>query len=176
MKFDNIQGRFKVLPVQIQYIDVESNEEKSETINVKYRPLTSDWFSRVDELNNQLEKNRTDSAERIKKLGEILQKQNLLQSLFDTAKDDEKEQAQADLDAHKKVVEQERALLDSFIEESRELNRNLLAKQLQPVILDLDLVDEAGEKIKPTLEVMNSLDYELLYEILNGIKKKMTRE
>lgn len=176
MKFDNIQGRFKVLPVQIQYIDVESQEEKAETINVKYRPLTSDWFTRVDELQSQLEKNRTDSADRIQKLGEVLQKQNELQKVLDEAKKEEKEQARVELDAHKKVVEQERALLDSFIEESRELNRNLLAKQLQPVIVDLDLTDEKGEKIKPTLEVLNSLDYELLYEILNGIKKKMTRE
>lgn len=35
MKFDNTQGRFKIILIQSQYIDKDSNEEKSETLIVK---------------------------------------------------------------------------------------------------------------------------------------------
>ncbi|GEM_PF-6080100 len=179
MKLHHVRGRFEVLPISIKYIDEKDNLEKNETLNIKYRPIKSDWFASVEQTEKELDQIKNETVERLQGIAELIKTQQELKDRLDSigessADESDKKQAQAEYDKHIKLVEKERDLLEKFLEESKEATSTVLAKKLLPVLVDLDMTDE-GQPVKPSLEVLNSLDYELLLEILTGIKKKMSQ-
>lgn len=172
MQLSKIKGRFKVLDLPIQYI--ENGEPKEEVLHIKYRPLTKQWFDTIEETEKKLEQIKKETIERLTALGELLKKQTELKESLDSAKDDERVQAQSAYDEQTTIVEQERALLETFMEESKEASSNILAKQLQPILIDLDIVDD-GKPVEPSVENLAQFDFEFLLDILEGIKKKTYR-
>lgn len=176
MEISQIKNRFKIAPVPISYIDRETGEEKTDVLQIKYRPLTREWYIQAEQVEKQIEQIKKDCLTRLQVLGDVIKKQAEAKAALDKAGNHkEKVVCQKRFDEQSHVVEKEQALLESFIEESKKTSNNALANQLLPILIDLDIVDN-GVRVEPSLEVLNSLDFEFLLDVLETIKKKTYRE
>lgn len=55
------------------------------------------------------------------------------------------------------------------IREIKEQGEDNIARQLSAIIVDLDLIDEQGTKIQPTVEVLENLDLDFLRSVASAI-------
>lgn len=166
---------YRVAPIAVK--SNENGQEIDAVLNVRYRPLDRSWFDSYAQVQQKINKLRSEGlthAEKLdeeeKKLSELNTKLSAFQPYSNEAND-----LKSEIQAQTQTVETGRNELKDFMEQASVLQQNLMAEQLLPILIDLDLTDEEDKPLEITLELLTSLDYELLYDIGDFIAKKTFR-
>lgn len=171
LPIEDFNRQFRTVEIPISYLR-EDGESAVYTLRPKYRPLTQRQVDELDALTKKLD-------------GEIEHQE---ESVINQAFDDVQEFVQALLNgdqqvsqspAHKAVFLGALSKLISqriqLSEEQKEERKQLIAVQLERILLDLDMT-EGGQPIAPTVEFLMTLDLELLQDITAEIRKKTFRQ
>lgn len=166
---------YRVAPIPVKA--KENGQEIETVLNVKYRPLDRAWFNSYEQVQRKINRLRTDGIALAGKLDEtenrLLDLKTGLSALLIGS--DEAKSLQSEIEAQTKVAEDGQKELKEFMEQASSLQQNLMAEQLLPVLIDLDLTDDEDKPLEITLDLLTGLDYELLYDIGDFIAKKTFR-
>lgn len=171
-----LNGRRPYRTVQVVFNSFDKEgKEHTDTLNIKYKPVDETWFDLFDVVREKIERLKDEGLKLVASLAQEENKlQELGQKLQEASDDQEKETLQAAYDEQKLPVEDLRTRIDVLIKENRKIQSEMLAEQLSPILISLDMTLD-GKPFEPSVENLVFLGMEFCLDVLEVIQKKVHR-
>jgi hypothetical protein len=161
---------YRTLDIPVTYL-AEDDEEKQETLHIKYRPIQQSWIDGWQETSERLTKDVTQQTEEC--ISSAFRAANEIISVNTNGSTPQTTEEKALFLAALLAVVNARM---DLTEEQKAEGKKLKARQLSTILIDVDMVDpESKKKVQPTEEFLGGLDLEFLNEVGEGILKKTYR-
>lgn len=168
MELNNYRKNFRRVSVKLFYLD-ESGNEKEDTLDVRYKPITQQWLDENELAQKHLAKLIQEGASLAEEVDALVA---TAKELADKAELDDSKQTESD--EATKAAEDAKARLEAFLSERKMEGRRQFAESLASVLIDLDIVDN-GKPVQPTVNFLMDCDVEFLADINESIRKKTFR-
>lgn len=151
------------------FVENGDSEPRAEDIVIKHRPVSDEWLEKWAEITAQEERELGEEIDRLTK-----DYQDEVARLAKESEDAKKHDREFDETAAKERLSKKLGDAQERLKEKKQ--KSLLVRQLADILIDIDHVDDDGNRIPPTEEFLHTRDKALLVEIQTNIEKKLFPE